>query len=97
MMLETDRFYLRPLAPEHAPSIRLLAGDEAVSATALGIPYPLTEQDADEWVQEAQQGLAAGREYTFALIEKASGAPPGVRATPPGPLRGPDLLRHPAV
>lgn len=73
LVLATERLQLRPLAPVDAPRIQLLAGDEAVSATALGIPYPLTAEDASVWVQEAQTGWASGRDYVFALIDKAEG------------------------
>jgi ribosomal-protein-alanine N-acetyltransferase len=70
----TERLRLRPLAPADAPQVRLLAGDLAVSDTALGIPYPFSEGEAEQWIAEAERDRAAGVGYVFAILKQEGGA-----------------------
>jgi RimJ/RimL family protein N-acetyltransferase len=74
LVITTDRLHLRPLAPSDAPQIRLLAGDAAVSATALGIPYPFADGEAEQWIAEAERDRAAGVGYVFAILKREGGA-----------------------
>jgi RimJ/RimL family protein N-acetyltransferase len=69
--LNTERLRLRPLTEADAPQVRLLAGDHAISSTALYIPYPFPEGAAEEFIAGTIEARLAGVGYTFAIEERA--------------------------
>jgi ribosomal-protein-alanine N-acetyltransferase len=66
--LATPRLWLRPFQLEDATAVQQLAGDERVALAATTIPYPYPDGAAEAWISTHQEGFAARREVTFAVI-----------------------------
>jgi RimJ/RimL family protein N-acetyltransferase len=67
-ILATDRLLLRSLAQQDAPQVQQLAGDEAISATALNVPYPFEDGMAEAWIATHKPDFIAGKAVTWAIV-----------------------------
>jgi 8-oxo-dGTP diphosphatase len=67
LVLECARLVLRPLARSDVRAVVELAGDEAVATRTSRIPYPLTAEDAEGWIVDAEGGNALDDEIVFAI------------------------------
>ncbi len=65
--IRTSRLHLRPLVPDDASRIALLAADREIAANTSTIPHPYTLDDAEKWIEEQAAEFADGRGYTFAI------------------------------
>lgn len=72
--LGTPRLRLRPLGPGDVDDVHRLAGDPAVSATALDIPHPFERSAAEAWIAAQPRGWAEGRQAVFGVTLGAGGA-----------------------
>ncbi len=69
-VLTTPRLLLRPFAPADAPAVQHLAGNPAVSATALGLPHPFELAMAEEWIGTHEHAYAQGTLAAFAVTDR---------------------------
>lgn len=79
---------LRPFRPADAADVRRLAGDPAVSDTALDIPHPFEEGMAAAWIGGHAAGFAAGTQAVFAVVDAATGALVGAAGLMAEPAHG---------
>jgi RimJ/RimL family protein N-acetyltransferase len=68
-VLETRRLILRPMRRSDVSAIVDLAGDEAVATKTASIPYPLTFQEAEGWLDRHLRS-DGGNELVFAIERK---------------------------
>lgn len=66
--LTTARLLLRALTQIDAPQIQQLAGDEAISATALNVPYPFEDGMAEAWIATHHPDYVAGKAVNWAIV-----------------------------
>jgi len=85
LRLETDRLILRPVELIDAARIRLLASDYTVAAMTLTTPHPYPEGAAEAFVAQAQEQMASGNSYTFAVIGQSEGTLVGLIGLHPTP------------
>lgn len=71
--IQTQRLLLRPFQGSDAPDVRQLAGDRAIAATTLSIPYPYEAGIAEAWIQTHAEQFAQRQAVHFAvtLIQQA--------------------------
>ncbi len=72
-VLRTARLRLRPFTAADAPDVQRLAGDPAVSDTALDLPHPFEDGMAEAWIGTHAAGISAGTLYIFAITSAESG------------------------
>jgi RimJ/RimL family protein N-acetyltransferase len=72
--LRTRRLVLRPFVPADAEEVRRLAGERAVAATTLHIPYPYEPCMVESWIASHGPGFARGEIAVFAITDAESGA-----------------------
>lgn len=70
-LLSTTRLCLRPFNLEDAPHVQRLAGAPEVAATTLLIPHPYPDGAAEAWISAHDDARAAGRDYTFAVVQSS--------------------------
>lgn len=68
--LLTLNLVLRPLRPDDAARIALLAGNLAVAQNTRRIPHPYTEEMAREFIAEQRSAFNKGQEWTWAICLK---------------------------
>lgn len=66
--LTSNRLLLRSLTQADAPQVQQLAGDEAISATALNIPHPFEDGMAEAWIATHQPDYAIGKAMNWAIV-----------------------------
>lgn len=66
--LRSDRLLLRPFLLSDAPHVQELAGDAAISALALDIPYPFEDGIAEAWITERDHAYTQGWAVNFAIV-----------------------------
>ncbi len=72
--LETQRLQLRAFAATDADRVQRLAGDRAVSATTVNIPYPYEDGRAEAWIASHRLEYKEGRVVTFAIVLRSENA-----------------------
>ena len=72
-VLRTPRLLLRPFQLADAADVQRLAGDPAVSDTALDLPYPFEDGMAEAWIQAHAEQFAAGTLAVFAVLSADGG------------------------
>jgi 8-oxo-dGTP diphosphatase len=65
--LSTERLTLRPFRADDAPSLHRLINDWQVCRDLAAVPFPYARAEADSFIAEAAQGLAAGRSFHLAI------------------------------
>jgi len=68
--LQTERLLLRPFTMEDAKDVQRLAGEKAVSDTALNIPYPYEDGIAENWIKGHKQNFVLNKELVLAITDK---------------------------
>jgi RimJ/RimL family protein N-acetyltransferase len=71
--IKTARLLLRPFTLGDAVEVRRLAGDKAVSAGAINIPYPYESGMAEEWIAKHDEWRERGEQLIFAAVRAADG------------------------
>ncbi len=66
--LRSNRLLLRPFCLSDASWVQELAGDEAISALALDIPYPFEDGIAEAWITERDHAYTQGWAANFAIV-----------------------------
>ncbi len=65
--LRTARLMLRSLEPGDVPALVRLAGAREIAAMTTRIPHPHAEQDALDFLAQAQEEFRDGRSISFAI------------------------------
>ncbi|HEX8362869.1 MAG TPA: GNAT family N-acetyltransferase [Longimicrobium sp.] len=73
LAIVTPDLVLRPFTMDDARAVQRLAGDPAVSDTALDVPYPFEDGMAEAWIGGHAAGFAAGTMAAFAATIPGSG------------------------
>lgn len=76
--LETDRLLLRPPEYSDVPGIVRYLGDYEVAKNLANVPYPFSEADGRAFVTRSHEKRAMGEGFTFAILDKDSGAFMGI-------------------
>ncbi len=76
--LHTTRLALRPVEPEDAERISVLAGDWEVARFTTNIPHPLSASEATDFIAGARTGMAEETALVLVLIEKRTREPIGL-------------------
>jgi len=71
--LADGRLVVRPFEPDDAPAVREACDDPDVAHWIHLVPSPYTAADAEEFVAESRQRLAAGDRARLAIVDAASG------------------------
>ncbi|MDN7024852.1 GNAT family N-acetyltransferase [Methanoculleus sp. FWC-SCC1] len=66
--LATARLLLRPMTFADAPEVQRLAGEYAIAANALDIPYPYPPGAAEAWIAGHEEGFLLGEIAVFGVV-----------------------------
>ena len=72
--LQTERLVLRPFTLDDARAVQRLAGDHAIAATTLLIPYPYPDGAAEQWIGTQQEEFDQGKGVVFAITLRDVGS-----------------------
>ena len=72
-VIETQRLILRAFTTADAHAVQQLAGDPAVAATTLLIPYPYPRGLANKWIATHAEQAHNGEAFIFAICLHATG------------------------
>ncbi|MGB3713175.1 MAG: GNAT family N-acetyltransferase [Candidatus Promineifilaceae bacterium] len=70
--ITTTRLVLRPFTQDDAPEVHHLAGNRAIAATTLNIPYPYEEGVAEAWIGTHREKFENREGATFAVTLRES-------------------------
>ena len=70
-ILESERLILRPPRPADIQAMTVWLGDLSVSRNLAQVPYPYTEDDAEEFV--TRRGRHGDGYYAFTILSKTDG------------------------
>ncbi|HET6444075.1 MAG TPA: GNAT family N-acetyltransferase [candidate division Zixibacteria bacterium] len=65
--ISTERLTLRPFTQADGPEVRRQAGNKAVAATTLNIPYPYDEGVAEAWIETHKENFQSRKAAIFAV------------------------------
>ena len=66
-ILSSERLILRPFSLSDAPTVQILAGNQAIAATTLNIPHPYGDGVSEEWISHHHEDYNSGKSITYAL------------------------------
>ena len=75
--IATPRLVLRRHRPEDAPAIARLINDWEVVRWLADVPFPYTEKDAADWIEQTAENWADGSDYQFVVAVADGGAMAG--------------------
>ena len=75
--ITTERLVLRRHRSEDAPAIARLINDWEVVRWLADVPFPYTEKDAADWVEQTAENWAEGCDYQFVVVLADGGAMAG--------------------
>ena len=69
-MIETDRLFIRQFKPEDAQDVYECCNDYDVVKTTLGMPWPYTEQDAQNFIEYTINSAKENKSHEYAICFK---------------------------
>lgn len=69
-MIETNRFIIRPFIKTDAEKIYEACNDFEISKTTLGIPFPYTLEDSQNFIDYTNNAISSQKSYELAITLK---------------------------